>query len=222
MRPLNAIVPLFAISGSNNIHEFLGTAAFVAASNQLLTAEHVIRDWNNEFGIVVPPDISTVHPAGLRKVDRERDLALLETTNFEAESRLELAQSDSINFNLQVVCLEYGTTRVSGRQINLSPATRLGNVTRTLDQTKLYGSAGRDMLELSFPALKGASGAPILSNASFELLGVIKANVGYELLPAQIESIFDESGTVIEETKFFLPQALAVNITIIREFLLGD
>ena len=41
-----------------------------------------------------------------------------------------------------------------------------------------------------------------MSIASFELLGVIKANVGYELLPAQIESIFDESGTVIEETKF--------------------
>ena len=220
MRPLSAIVPVFAISGNKTIHAFLGTAAFVGARNQLLTAEHVIRGWNDDFGIVVPPDISTIHSAGLRKVDRGRDLALLETPNFEAELTLELAQSASINFNLQVVCLEYGTTRVSGRQINLSPATRLGNVTRTLDQTKLYGSAGKDMLELSFPALKGASGAPILSNASFELLGVIKANVGYELLPAQIESILDESGIVVEETKFFLPQALAVNVTVVREFLL--
>ena len=78
------------------------------------------------------------------------------------------------------------------------------------------------MLELSFPALKGASGAPVLSNASFELLGVVKANVSYELLPAQIESIQDEAGVVTEETKFFLPQALAVNVTIVREFLLGE
>ena len=78
------------------------------------------------------------------------------------------------------------------------------------------------MLELSFPASKGASGAPILSNTNFELWGVIKANVGYELLPAQIESIFDESGIVEEQTKFYLPQALAVNVTVVREFLLGD
>ena len=76
------------------------------------------------------------------------------------------------------------------------------------------------MLELSFPALKGASGAPVLSNGSFELLGVIKANVGYELLPAQIESIHDQSGTVMEETKFFLPQGLAVNVAEVRNFLL--
>ena len=208
--------------GSNSMSGFLGTAAFVGAPNQLLTAEHVIRDWDHEFGIVVLPDISTVHRAVVLKADHDRDLALLETTDLEAELALELAQPDRINTNSQVVCLEYGTTRVSGVQTTLSPATRLGNVTRLVDETELYGPAGRAMLELSFPALKGASGAPILSNTNFELWGVIKANVGYELLPAQIESIFDESGIVEEQTKFYLPQALAVNVTVVREFLLGD
>ena len=111
---------------------------------------------------------------------------------------------------------------MSGTSITLNPATRLGNVTRDLDLTELYGPAGRRMLELSFPALKGASGAPVLSNGNFELWGVIKANVGYELLPAQIESVRDQSGTVLEETKFYLPQALAVNRAEVEHFLLSD
>ena len=221
MKPADAIVPLFATSGSSNIHGFLGTAAFVGARNRLLTAAHVVQDCNREFGVVASLDISAVHHADLLRVDQDRDLALLETTNFQAESALELSQSDRIDFNSQIVCFEYGTTRVSGTSITLSPATRLGNVTRILDLTDLYGPAGRSMLELSFPALKGASGAPIMSNGSFELRGVIKANVGYEFLPAQVESIRDQSGTIMEETKFFLPQALAVNVAVVKDFLLG-
>ena len=222
LQPDNAIVPLFAMSGNNNIHGFLGTAAFVGARNRLLTAEHVVRGWNREFGIVASLDISTVHHAVLLKVDQGRDLALLETTALEAKRALELARSDRVNSNSQVVCFEYGTTQVSGTSITLNPATRLGNVTRDLDLTELYGPAGRRMLELSFPALKGASGAPVLSNGTFELWGVIKANVSYELLPAQVESVHDQSGTVPEETKFFLPQALAVNRAVVEEFLLND
>ena len=85
LRPANTIVPLFAINESNNIRGFLGTAAFVGACNRLLTAEHVVRGWNHEFGIVASLDISTVHHASLLKVDQGRDLALLETTDFEAE-----------------------------------------------------------------------------------------------------------------------------------------
>ena len=219
MRPASAVVPLLAIGESKGIQRFLGTASFVGAPNRLLTAEHVVRGWNGEFGIVIYPDISTVHHAILLRTDPERDLALLETKDFAAELKLELAQSDSINFNTQVVCFEYGTTRESGRQINLSPATRLGNVTRFLDETKLYGAAGKDMLELSFPALRGASGAPVLSNGNFKLWGVIKANLNYELLPAQVESVVDESGKVEEEIKFYLPQGLAVNVSVVREFL---
>ena len=221
MDPRNAIVPLLAMSGRNAIGGFLGTAAFVGAPNRLLTAEHVIRNWDHEFGIVAYPDITTVHHAIPVRVDGDRDLALLETTNFVADMALELAESNMLNNNSQIVCLEYGTTRATSERISFSPATRLGNVTRMIDYTELYGLAGKDMLELSFPALKGASGAPVLSNDKLELWGVIKANVGYELLPAQIESILDDSGKIDEEIKYYLPQALAVNVTVVREFLLG-
>ena len=219
MIPTNAIVPLFALSASKSIQGFLGTAAFVGARNRLLTAEHVVRGWNHAFGIFMHPDVSKIYEAVLIKADRDRDLALLETITYESEFALELAGSDVVNTNTQVVSLEYGPTRVSAARISISAATRLGNVTRTIDYTELYGPAGRQMLELSYPALRGASGAPVLSNSDFELWGVIKANVGYELLPAQVESIHDESGNVVEETKFYLPQALAVNVEVVRDFL---
>ena len=84
-----------------------------------------------------------------------------------------------------------------------------------LDQ---YGAAGASMLELSFPALKGASGAPVMSG-QFELWGVIIANVNHHLLPAQIETIYDDDGRVVEETQYMLPQGLAVHVNVIREFL---
>lgn len=95
----------------------------------------------------------------------------------------------------------------------------MGNVTRTLDLTDRYGEAGRSALELSFPALRGASGAPVVSNLTFRLWGIIIANVSYHLLPAQIESVLDEQGQVEEETRFMLPQAVAVHIKHLRKVL---
>ena len=78
MKPANTMVPLFSTSGTSDIHGFLGTAAFVGARNQLLTAEHVVRGWGREFGFVASLNDLTVHHAILLRVDRGRDLALLE------------------------------------------------------------------------------------------------------------------------------------------------
>lgn len=74
-------------------------------------------------------------------------------------------------------------------------------------------------MELSFPALKGASGAPILSNDSFHLWGIIIANVDYHLLPAKVESVLDNKNDIYEETHYMLPQALAVNVMHVRQLL---
>lgn len=126
--PRNAIVPLLALSGGNAIGGFLGTAAFVGAPNRLLTDEHVVRNWDHEFGIVAYPDITSVHQAVFVR-DDDRNLALLETTNFVVDMSLERAESNMLHNNSQIVCLEYGTTRATGEQISFSPATRLGNVT---------------------------------------------------------------------------------------------
>jgi hypothetical protein len=121
--------------------------------------------------------------------------------------------------NQAIVTFEYGPTRTLGKAITLSPATRIGNVTRVIDLRSVHGLAGDEALELSFPALRGASGAPVMKNADYTLWGVIIANVSYHLLPAQIETVLTEDGTMVEETRFMMPQAVPVNVKHVRQLL---
>ena len=123
-------------------------------------------------------------------------------------------------FNNEIVnCLEYGTTIQSGGKIEVSVATRIGNITRVIPELELFGKIYKNMLELSFAALRGASGAPILSSNSFLVLGMVIANHSYHLIPSQIEKYSNENGETIEETKFMMPQALAVHVNEIKRVI---
>lgn len=53
----------------------------------------------------------------------------------------------------------------------------------------------------------------------FKLWGIVKANISAELMPAQVETLVDEQGNVEEETKFYLPQALAVHVKHVRKLI---
>ena len=211
MNPNDCIVPLFGLDQFGTSPKFLGTASFVGQANLLLTAEHVVRGWEgNKYAFSLMSELTADHELEVMALDRGRDLALLKTKNFRAEQIIDiLEENQAVNPNRLIVSYEYGMTYTAGNAVMLSPATRLGNVTRTIDRTDRYGLAGQEMLELSFPALRGASGAPVLSNEGFKLIGMIVANVSYHLLPAQIETIYDESGNIEENTQFMLPQALA-------------
>jgi hypothetical protein len=90
---------------------------------------------------------------------------------------------------------------------------------RIADFQQRYGEAGKYMLELSFPALKGASGAPVVQANTFGLLGIVIANVSHHLLPVQIESLLDEENEIYEEVQYLLPQAVAVNSLHLRKLI---
>ena len=102
----------------------------------------------------------------------------------------------------------------------------MGHMTRMLNATERLGPAGDLVLELSFPAFRGASGAPVMfhetgtrvlmGQESYGIVGVIVANASYHLLPAQIESVIDVENNYVEEIRYMLPQALAVNIQHLR------
>jgi hypothetical protein len=65
-----------------------------------------------------------------------------------------------------------------------------------------------ESLELSYPALKGASGAPVVvldGVDRYKVAGVLVANVQYELLPVQTYFYKDESGANEEKTHYYLP-----------------
>jgi S1-C subfamily serine protease len=217
--PLKIVVPLLAVDESMRIQAFLGTAAFVGQQPLLVTAEHVVSKWNGPFAIVVLPDLGRLRTANLVTKDREVDLAVLQVPGYAPERAFDLAEDDEVKVNQFVTCLEYSMTRVVAEAIKLSPANRLGNVTRFLDLSETLGRAGKNALELSFPALRGASGAPVVSNKTFRLWGVVVSNVAYHLLPAQIETVLDENGRVTEETRFLLPQAVAVHVKHLRPMI---
>jgi hypothetical protein len=80
---------------------------------------------------------------------------------------LSLVCDKPVTCNTDLVTLEYSTTRVerhpaSGKVITrLNPAVRMGHMTHHVD-VETMGGAGQQALELSFPALEGASGAPVM------------------------------------------------------------
>jgi hypothetical protein len=61
----------------------------------------------------------------------------------------------------------------------------------------------KKMHELSYPALKGASGAPVFLEHGLAVVGVIVANHERELMPAQILRAVGEDGALIEEARYF-------------------
>jgi hypothetical protein len=213
--PRVSVVPIF---GRNETHApaevgaFLGTGSLIGDGSILLTADHVIAGWSGKLVIAVVPNISNLHPLTVIERDTAHDLALLKVEGYRSPRPLVPRFDQSIPPNWTASTFEFGTTRSLGRAIELSPATRLGNVTRVLTVEQL-GAAGVDALELSFPALRGASGSPVMfENASFGLIGVIVANVQYHLLPAQIENVLTADNTHLKETVYMLPQAVAVNV----------
>ena len=219
MNPSQFIVPIFAVDEEGNIERFLGTGSFVGDPPLLLTADHVVRDCRDVIAVAVFPKLDHLYRASLVVREAASDLALLRVPGYLPPSVLRVLAGQPIHPNQTVVTFEYGPTRTLGREIKVSPATRMGNVTRVFDLTDLYGIAGDEALELSFPALRGASGAPVMTNSDNALLGVIKANISYHLLPAQIETVLREDGEVSEETQFMMPQAIAVNVKHVRRLL---
>jgi hypothetical protein len=80
------------------------------------------------------------------------------------------------------------------------------------------GPAGEKALEVSFPAVRGASGAPLIYEyrGGFHLIGVLVSNAEYHLLPAHVQLSLNTANTLADEVRYFLPQGIAVNICHLR------
>ena len=213
------IVPLFGFNNLENKWLFLGTGVFCGTPSLLVTANHVLDNMYKAIKIQVT-DPNTFYRASFVARKPTVDLALLKIEEYTPRLSCYLANDEEIVFNKPIFCYEYGTTHNLGEQIVVSPATRMGNVTRFRNLQDKYGTGGEAMLELSFPALRGASGSPVVDiGTEIRLWGIIVANISYHLLPAQVETVLQENGALDEEIKFLLPQALAVNVRHVREFM---
>jgi hypothetical protein len=220
MKPAKVIVPIFGVERNTREPAFLGTGAFVGEPPLLVTAHHILADWHGSLGIIeLPGPECDLLKADVLDTNTQADLALLQVPGYSPLRVLELAQDHEIQTDVMVKCLEYSPTARRGHAFQVNPATRIGNVTRKRDLSDLYGQAGDDILELSFPALSGASGAPVLSRRSNHLWGILKANVSYHLSPAQILTVLEGEDQIYEETRFMLPQGLAIHVKHLRAML---
>ena len=120
--------------------------------------------------------------------------------------------------------MEYAQTeRAESGQWSLNPALRRGHQTRLIQFDLLGPTAGKDLRELSFPALEGASGAPVMFESvptlnqewAWGIVGVLASNIGYHAIPAQIITVEDDGNRIVKES-YMLPQGLAVNIKHLR------
>jgi hypothetical protein len=111
---------------------------------------------------------------------------------------------------------EVATTQ---RAIFLWPLTHKGNV--MLHYTGTIGrTAGTPAFVTSFPALQGASGAPVLRHSDKAVVGMMVGNKESLLVPAQVVEILDGEN-YLEETKYFLPHGLGIASDAILEFLVS-
>lgn len=229
-KPLECVAPVMMTSDTMGApFSFLATAFFIDKDGTFLTACHVFDNnplaAGQAFAIALT-SVPNSRPEMYRVTDlrfsREFDIAIGRADGFLPIEHLTLADHDP-PMNLDILTIEFSssTSRLDsqGRHVTeLVPAFHKGYVTssRSCHLPRLEGAR---ILEVSFPALKGASGAPIVVEATGDVVGMILANLERHLLPAHVETIEDESGGRTETHSYFLPRAYAISWHHLREFV---
>lgn len=209
----------------------LGTGFFVGsgASRHLITAKHVFSsnpvadDEHYAFAMRVDGKLA-VHRITKVLAANDCDVAACPVQDIESSEFLRFSH-DQPGMNEDVFSFEYSSTRFErkssgGLHVTFEPLSHKGNVMRFYTST-FPEPRPVPSLQVSYPALQGASGAPVIASnkaKQFYVTGILVANIERELLPAQIVRI-DEPGKYTEETKYFLPHGKAIDSKVVVPFL---
>ena len=227
LKPREIIVPVLGRESPDAKVQQFGTGSIIGDGSILLTANHVVDRPGQLFITTIPEPLFEVEldaeaPDGLLTIevaqrDKDHDLALLKINDYRPSNPLIPWFDFPLHENLPASTYEYSTTREERGRIRLSPVARQGHITRRLTVDRL-GPAGEKALEVSFPAVRGASGAPLIYEyrGGFHLIGVLVSNAEYHLLPAHVQLSLDTANTLADEVRYFLPQGIAVNICHLR------
>lgn len=229
--PLKAVFPLIVATAGELGRSFLGTGFFIRSDGTFLTAKHVLEDVTlgdgEHFAIVMLPGGPTPYRVSQVRFAEQFDIALARAEGLGEIDTLEIATKDA-PMNRDVLTVEFSGTESrpledGRRAMHFTPYFRKGHVICSYPST--YPEPLPTMcLDLSFPALRGASGAPVIVEADGCVVGMVLANVERHLLPAQVENV--ELGPHHrEEIRYFLPVGKAIAWQHLREFVhstLGD
>jgi hypothetical protein len=190
----------------------LGSAFFFVHAGHVLTAtaNHCIPPSHDALQLI---GRNGRYDVAVALHDEGYDLCILSPATFPNNISMTLSVVRDTPGNITLIAYEFSTTEQKNGAWRLTPATRIGNCIRLVQMDDVFGPAGVDMLELSFPALRGASGSPVveLRGAQMVARGIVVANTEHHLLPAHIETVLDANNSLLEERRYYLPQAAAVH-----------
>jgi len=211
--------------------QLFGTG-FLVAPKRVVTAQHVVeealkakadlfvcesfRDSDSKPGAFQTP-IKQVFDS------KVLDLALLELYEWRSDHFLSVS-AKYIPCNFSLMTMEFAQSRqvrtFEGKsRLVFDRAVRRGHIVRRTNDSFFMGQPTQEFLELSFPVLRGASGAPLMIDPEHlgkiidpqrpDVVGVLVYNVERELQPAQVASTKFENGGE-EKILYYLPSGIAI------------
>lgn len=233
-----AVVALF--QEMNHTSVYLGTAFFVSGKlPRLISAAHNLpRNDQQHLILFISFGDGLRYEARIEHVDSGADLAIL-STDFIPIASLILADPSELAMFDDVAALEYSETRSQLMEaesgLRATPSARIGCITRFVPRQEVecvVSSPSDDMLLLSFPAMPGASGAPVVRRNDCHVVGVIVQSWSLDATPAKVEEVVEEDvdqpddppgpwprRRIVETRRYLIPQALAANVRTIRQML---
>lgn len=233
IKPEHAIIPIVRCTEAPDIKELLGTGFIVGQGDKIyvVTAKHVFESSPLEEGEKYGYLFKGAKGIQLYRIQKiigveNYDIAVFEATHIPEAVSLAFSEQQPAN-NEDVYCNEYSSTRIEkketgGKHVSIVPMIHKGNIMRFYD-SEFPENKKTPCFIVSFPALQGASGAPVLAitkNKNLYVAGMIVENWQRYLLPAQIVKIQDGK-EYIEETSYFLPLGKAINASLIAQVLKG-
>jgi len=228
LQALRAAVPIIKANvKEQSAIQLLGTGFFVAAAiprsaGLVVTARHVLSGQafdSEEVYCAIRLGLEPHYPNYYfyqREVffSKTTDLAAFLWPNPPDPDPLPLARN-RISTSEDVVMVEFSQTTITGAGTEWRFVMHKGNI--MCYYPSLYPRIeGTPAFDTSFPALQGASGAPVVAlRPGLPVVGLIVCNVEREPLPAQTI----RTGDGDEEIRYFLPTGHGIAAEVIIEFL---
>ncbi len=227
-----SVLPILEVRDDGTPVAFLGTGFVVAPRGVFVTTRHNLAKHpvDSKNRVVVAIEAYDDVYREFRQIDNIRlcptaDVAVAELS-VEGLWMLSLNRGEAPT-NVDVLMVDHSSTQVTideqgKRAVRFSPGTLRGNIVRHY-VSDVEATRGMRCFDTSFPALSGASGAPVLVPPRYTVAGMLVANVQRHLLPAHILRVHDECGSIIEEERYYLPfgQALEADEVITALQVLG-
>jgi hypothetical protein len=225
--PFSAIIPVLRLGADGHIKAVAGTGFFVGSRPLVVTAKHVFLSdplaEGEQYAMAIfrPGGTDGVGVIENYLVCDKWDIAVFAAGGHPMATPLTLARGMH-PLNQDVLAFEYSSTTIEVDEtghitVNFQPFTHKGNILRHY-MSMFPAKIPTPSFDTSFPALQGASGAPVLRTSDWAVVGMLVANVERHLMPAQVVRVeFD--GTGHEEVNYFLPTGQAIEASLIVEYL---